>query len=300
MRRGGASLRGGSKGEYRWALLSMGVPFALFFVVRFCPQLLNVFYSFTNYDGYSSRFDYVGLANYAKFFNYQRILTSFGNTFAFTACVTVLGAVTQLGMALVLHRGVRGAGFLRSFFYVPLLCSLVILSIVWNAILRNNGIVNTTLAAVGLEALARDWTMEVGTAMWSVILVNSWLGFGYGVILFTAGLNSIPPEIVESATIDGASGFRMFWSITLRLIMYSLTIDLFLGIQTLNTFELIFIMTRGGPRDTTLTVAMAIYEEAFKYERFGFAAACSLLFTVIVGALSFLQVRTTRRLEVQY
>jgi len=278
----------------------MGVPFVLFFVVRFYPQLLNVFYSFTNYDGYSSRFDYVGLANYAKFFTYRRMLTSFGNTFAFTICVTVLGAVTQLGMALVLRQGVRGAGFFRSFFYVPLLCSLVILSIVWNAILRNNGLLNSSLASVGLGTLTHDWTMEVGTAMWSVVLVNTWLGFGYGVILFTAGLNSIPPEIIESATIDGASGFRMFWSITLRLIMYSLTIDLFLGIQTLNTFELIFIMTRGGPRDSTLTVAMCIYEEAFKYERFGFAAASSLIFTAIVGALSFIQVRTTRRLEVQY
>ncbi len=277
----------------------MGVPFALFAVIRIYPQILNLFYSFTNYDGYSSRFDFVGLANYAKFFTYDRIMTSFGNTFLFAASVTILGAVTQLGMALILQR-IRGSAFFRAFFYVPLLCSLVILSVVWNVILRNNGLLNGLLSSAGISGLVHDWTMEMNTAMGTVIFVNTWMGLGFGIILFMAGLASIPREIVEAAIIDGASGFRMFRNITFPLIMYSLTIDLFLGIQTLNTFDLVFIMTRGGPRDATLTVALAIYEEAFKFERFGFACASSLIFTAIVGILSFLQVRTTRRLEVQY
>jgi len=95
-------------------------------------------------------------------------------------------------------------------------------------------------------------------------------------------------------------GWRKLWSVTLPLIMYSLTIDLFLGIATLNTFDLIFIMTGGGPRGATRTVALAIYEEAFRYERVGFACASSVLFTCVVGILSFIQVRSTRRLEVQY
>lgn len=126
------------------------------------------------------------------------------------------------------------------------------------------------------------------------------MGFGYGLIIFLAGLMSIPREVVEAAQIDGASGIRGFRHITLPLIMYSVTIDLFLGIRTLSTFDLIFIMTRGGPRGSTRTVALAIYEEAFRFDRVGFAAASAILFTCFVGVLAFLQVRVTRRLEVDY
>jgi raffinose/stachyose/melibiose transport system permease protein len=154
--------------------------------------------------------------------------------------------------------------------------------------------------ALGVSALAHDWLSVPGTAMGSLIFINTWCGFGYGLIIFLAGLNSIPPEVREAAAIDGARGITEFRYVTLPLIMYSLTIDLFLGIGTLNIFDLIFVMTGGGPAGATRTVALAIYEEAFRYERVGFACASSLVFMAIVGLLSFLQVRTTRRLEVQY
>jgi raffinose/stachyose/melibiose transport system permease protein len=294
------SWKGLERREFTLALVSVLVPFTLFFVVVYFPQLTNLFFSFTNWDGYSRDFRFVGLANFRKFFTYQPILSAMGNTFLFTGCVTVLGAATQLGMALVLSRGLKGSAFFKSAFYLPLLFSWVVLAIIWNSILRNKGLLNSFLRTAGLAVLARDWIAAPGTAMGSLIFINTWCGFGYGLIIFLAGLNSIPPEVREAAAIDGARGFTEFRFITLPLIMYSLTIDLFLGIGTLNIFDLIFVMTGGGPAGTTRTVALAIYEEAFRYERVGFACASSLVFMAIVGVLSFLQVRTTRSLEVQY
>jgi raffinose/stachyose/melibiose transport system permease protein len=288
------------KREFTLALVSVLIPFTLFFIVVYFPQLTNLFFSFTNWDGYSREFRMVGLANFRKFFTYQPILSAMGNTFLFTGCVTVLGAVTQLGMALVLSRGLQGSSFFKAAFYLPLLFSWVVLAIIWNSILRNNGLLNSLLRTAGLAMLARDWLATPGTAMGSLIFLNTWCGFGYGLIIFLAGLNSIPPEVREAAAIDGARGLTEFRYVTLPLIMYSLTIDLFLGIGTLNIFDLVFVMTGGGPAGATRTVALAIYEEAFRYERVGFACASSLVFMAIVGVLSFLQVRTTRSQEVQY
>ena len=286
--------------DFRAALLSIAIPFVLFFAFVYFPQLMNIFLSFTDWNGYSSSLSFVGLANYAKFFTYEPMTSAIVNSFVFTISVTILGLITQLGMALVLYRGIRGVGFFKTVFYLPLLFSWVIQSVIWSSILRFNGLLNTLLESIGLEVLIRDWLGEIGTSMAAVIFVNTWAGFGYGLIIFLAGLMSIPREIEEAAQIDGASGFRGFRHVTLPLIMYSVTIDLFLGIRTLSTFDLIFIMTRGGPRGSTRTVALAIYEEAFRFDRVGFAAASAILLTCIIGVLAFLQVRTTRRLEVQH
>jgi ABC-type sugar transport system permease subunit len=286
--------------EFTLSLISILIPFILFFAVVYFPQLMNIFFSFTNYDGYSRNVRFLGLANYLKFFTYKPMTTSIGNSFLFTICVTIFGVITQLGMALILYRDMKWLGFFKTVFYLPLLFSWVVLAIIWNNILRYNGILNSFLNSISLNVFIHDWIAEVGTAMASVIFINTWVGFGYGLIIFLAGLMSIPTEILEAAAIDGAVGFTRFWHVTLPLIMYSLTIDLFLGIRTLNTFDLIFIMTSGGPRGSTKTVALAIYEEAFRYERVGFACASSIIFTCIVGLLAFLQVRTTRRMEVQY
>ena len=286
--------------EFRASLVSILVPFVVFFGFVYFPQLMNIFLSFTDWNGYSSSFNFVGFANYAKFFRYEPMTSAIGNSFLFTISVTVLGLITQLGMALVLYRGMIGVAAFKTIFYLPLLFSWVILSVIWNNLLRFNGIMNTFLNTVGLEFLVHDWFGEIGTSMAVVILVTTWVGFGYGLITFLAGLMSIPREIVEAAELDGASGSREFRYITLPLIMYSVTIDLLLGIRTLSTFDLIFLMTRGGPRGSTRTVALAIYEEAFRFDRVGFAAASAILFTCLVGVLAFLQVRATRRLEVQY
>ncbi|HOV62496.1 MAG TPA: sugar ABC transporter permease [Spirochaetia bacterium] len=294
------SLHSLDRREFQVALVSVLIPFLIFFIFVYLPQLMNIFYSFTDWDGYSKKYNFIGLKNYFKFFTYTPMLSSIGNSFIFTICVTILGVITQLGMALLIHRGMKFVGFFKTIFYIPLLFSWVVLSIIWNSILRYNGLLNTFLHAIGLNGLMHDWIGETGTAMASVIFINTWVGFGYGLIIFLAGLSSIPQEINEAAEIDGAKGFIRFRLITLPLIMYSLTIDLFLGIRTLNTFDLIFIMTGGGPRGSTKTVALAIYEEAFRYERVGFACASAVLFTAIVGILAFLQVRTTRKLEIQY
>jgi len=174
------------------------------------------------------------------------------------------------------------------------------LSVIWNSIFRFNGLLNLSLHGLGLDALVTDWLVTKGSAMWAIIFVNTWMGFGYGLIIFIAGLNAIPTELLEAATLDGAEGSLKLFRITLPLIMYSITISLFLGIGTLNVFELPFIMTNGGPLDSTTTIAFIIYKNAFSYERFGYAAASSVIFTIIIGTISFIQVRTTRRMEVEY
>jgi ABC-type sugar transport system permease subunit len=146
-----------------------------------------------------------------------------------------------------------------------------------------------------------DWLGSTDTALGWFVFINAWQFTGFGTIIYLVGLNSIPVELLESAQVDGAEGFKKFFLITLPLMMHSITIALFMGLTgSLQMFVLPFIMTGGGPLDSTLTFAMNIYENAFRFQRFGYAAALAILFTLFIGAISVIQLRITRKREVDY
>jgi ABC-type sugar transport system permease subunit len=212
-----------------------------------------------------------------------------------------MGILLQFALAMVLYKGVILAGFFKAVFYIPSMLSMVIVSISWKGILRYGGVLNHLLKNAGLGNLALDWLGDVNLVLPTIVLISQWVYMGYGAMVLIGGLNSIPVELVESAQLDGASGGRMFFSITLPLIMHSVTVLLFMHITgSLTMFAIPFIMTQGGPRNATELISLNIYNNAFVYGRVGYATAEALLFTIVVAAVGIFQLNATRKREVQY
>jgi raffinose/stachyose/melibiose transport system permease protein len=288
--------------EKRAALLCLLPALLLYFIVVLGPQLLNLAYSFTNYDGFDPSFSLVGAANFLKALTGDPdLVQAFLATLAFSFFSLLIGLVLQFFLAYKLYGGMAGGNFLKGLFYLPSIISMIILSLLWNGILKYNGILNNALIALGLAAEKTDWLGSPRLAMLSLIFVNAWTYMGYGTVIFLAGLNSIPSELFESADMDGAVGAKRLFGITLPLMMNSITVSLFVGLTgSIKVFDLPFVLTRGGPIKSTTTIAMQIYKEAFEYQRFGYSSAISVLFTAFIGVLTVLQLKVTRSREMEY
>jgi len=287
--------------DYYWALLAI-LPVLIFFIFFLLyPQIINLRYSITNYDGFSKDFKIIGLSNFARFFKGidPKGIVSFRNTLTFSFFSLLFGIPLQMVLALTFYNGVKGNAFFKGLFYVPSVISLVIISVAWNNILQYRGLLNRLLEMVELAPF--DWLGSPKTAMGCFIFINAWQFTGYGTIIYLAGLSSIPEEILESASMDGAVGLKKYFYITLPLMMHSITIGLFMGLTgSLQMFILPFILTGGGPLNSTITFAMNIYNNAFIMQRFGYAAALSIIFTLFIGVVTIFQMRFTRKREVSY
>ena len=290
------------RSELYLALIGLLPAMALFTAFILYPLLMNLIYAFTDYDGFSREYDFIGLKNFIKYFTSDRkALKSFGNTLIYSVSCITIGTILQLFVALIFYRRVKFNSFYKALFYIPAVISIVIASIAWKNILQFRGLLNKLLQTLGIERLILDWLGSPDIALGSLVFVTTWFSIGYGAIILLAGLNSIPIELVESAELDGARGFRKFFSITLPLMMYSITVLMFIGLTaTLKQFALPFIMTNGGPIDSTLTVTLNIYNNAFQYNKFGYAAASSIIFTLFIGIVTLVQLKVTRSREVDY
>ncbi len=288
--------------EKRAALLCVVPALLLYLAVVLGPQLLNLAYSLTDYDGFDPAFAFIGARNFLKALSADPdLIRAFLATLSFSFFSLAIGLVLQFFLAYRLYTGIPGGAFLKGLFYLPSIISMIILSLLWNGILKYNGILNNILQAMGLSSEKIDWLGSPSLAMGSLIFVNAWTYLGYGTIIFLAGLNSIPAELLESADMDGAEGARRLFGITLPLMMNSITVSLFVGLTgSIKIFDLPFVLTKGGPIKSTTTIAMQIYKEAFEYQRFGYSSAIAVLFTAIIGILTFLQLRATRAREMEY
>ena len=288
--------------EFTNAILSMIPATMLFATIILIPLALNLFFAFTDYDGLDPSFSYVGFDNFSKLLLRDPLfIASMTRTIIYSMLSMSMGILLQFTLAMVLYKGVLLAGFFKAVFYIPSMLSMVIVSISWKGILRYGGVLNHLLKYAGFSNLAFDWLGDVNLVLPTIVLISQWVYMGYGAMVLIGGLNSIPVELVESAQLDGASGARMFFSITLPLIMHSVTVLLFMHITgSLTMFAIPFIMTQGGPRNATELISLNIYNNAFVYGRVGYATAEALLFTIVVAAVGIFQLNATRKREVQY
>jgi raffinose/stachyose/melibiose transport system permease protein len=271
----------------------------LFLVFVIYPFISSIHYSFTQWDGVSKPV-YIGLGNYTRLFTDSGYLAAIKNTFLFSVANVILGNPLSLLLALLLNRPMIGRGALRTIFYLPAVLSLMVVSIIWGAILNYSGPVNEVLKFIGMGGITRDWLSDFNFVMPSLILILIWQGTGYGAIIYLAGLQSISPEVNESAEIDGAVHWTKFRYITLPLLMPSVTIVTFLGLsRNLKIFDLPYIMTNGGPGNASVTLAMKVYTQAFRDSNFGYATASGLVLFLFVLIVSFLQISLTSRREVE-
>ncbi|MHA4816137.1 carbohydrate ABC transporter permease [Streptomyces aculeolatus] len=269
------------------------VGIAVFTVV---PIVGSVVLSFFHWDVIDSP-RYAGTANYREAFTDSTVLVSFRNTLLFM----VFAVGLQLLLALVLAIAVDGRmpGWLRSAFrsafFFPLILSAASVSVVMKYLFNQDfGVVNWLLGHVGVAPV--PWLTSENSAMAAVVLAYVWQQFGFSFLLFVGGLNNIPREIHEAAALDGATGLRRHLGVTLPLLSPTLLVASVVGIiNALQVFEQPYVLTDGGPGDSTRTVVMVIYQTAFEQLRFGEASAVGVLLFALILAVTALQFRLSRR-----
>ena len=275
-----------------WGFLAPGL--LLFAVYRLYPLLEGLRLSFTNARLGRPTQQWVGLANYARLLDDTRFQVSLWNTGFYTVASTLPILAVPLALALMLNRG-RLKTLLRSVFFFPFTLSVVTVGLAWLWLLDPVvGPFNYYLRALGVPA--RSWLADPHTAMWAIILTTVWWVTGYYLVVYLAGLQDIPRELYEAAALDGASGARAFWAITLPLLRPVL---LFVVVtHVIGSFQLfgqVFVLTGGGPGDATRTVVQHLYETAFQnFFQFGAASAMAWVLFAVILAFSLLQFRLLR------
>jgi multiple sugar transport system permease protein len=238
---------------------------------------------------------WVGLDNYRHLLSDPATRDVFWHTLLYVAGYLPLVYAGGLGLALALNRRMPAQAFFRAAYFLPVVTSWVVVALVWKWLLNpSNGLVNHLLGAVGLGQ--PGWWTDPGWAMASVILASAWKDLGFVMVILLAGLQAIPGDVLEAASVDGASGWRRFWRITLPLLspstFFVVVISLINGFQV---FDQVFVMTGGGPDDASQVVVGRIYDLTFRYGRAGEASALSWLLFAVILLITALQIRGQKR-----
>jgi multiple sugar transport system permease protein len=238
---------------------------------------------------------WVGLDNYRHLLSDPATRDVFWHTLLYVAGYLPLVYAGGLALALALNRRMPAQAFFRAAYFLPVVTSWVVVALVWKWLLNpSNGLVNHLLGAVGLGQ--PGWWTDPGWAMASVILASAWKDLGFVMVILLAGLQAIPGDVLEAASVDGASGWRRFWRITLPLLspstFFVVVISLINGFQV---FDQVFVMTGGGPDDASQVVVGRIYDLTFRYGRAGEASALSWLLFALILLITALQIRGQKR-----
>ena len=273
------------------------LPFMVLFIVfRIGPVLAALALSFTSYDVLSPP-RWVGVANYVNILFGTEAATrlfwrSIINTLYFTAGQVTFEMLSGLALAILVNsRLLRAKAAWRAFFYTPVVTSLVASSMIWLWLYNSEaGLLNTLLKGIGLTPL--KWLGSTTLAMPSIILMAVWQGAGWSMVIYLAGLQGIPESLYEAARIDGANAWQQFRKVTLPLLApVTLFIVIMSCISDLQVFSQVFVMTEGGPLNSTLTVTYHMYLNAFRFMRMGYASAMSFLLFLLILAISILNNR---------
>ncbi len=271
-------------------------------VFFFLPVLAGLALSFTDFDIYAladiGNLRFVGLANYVELLQTPLFWKALGNTLYFVGVGVPLSIAASLGAALLLNSKLaRFKSFYRVALFAPVVTTLVAVAIVWRYLLHTrSGLINYALEGVGLGPI--DWLGDPNWAMPAIILFAVWKNFGYNMIIFLAGLQSIPEELYEAARIDGASGAQQLRYVTLPALA---PVVLLVSVLTMAGYFQLFaepyVMTQGGPLQSTVSVLYFMYEEGFKWWNLGFASAIAFLLFVLMFAVTLLQLYVARLRE---
>jgi multiple sugar transport system permease protein len=263
-------------------------------VFQMVPVMVSVYASFTDWSGLSDP-EFVGLENYRAMPSDPLFFTTVKNTLYFSAAFIPLSIIGGLVLALLCHGRLRGMRFFRTAFFVPYVVNVVAVSLVWFWFYSpTQGVINGVLSTVGIDGPA--WLTSSTWAMPAVIIVSVWQGVGYPMIILLGGLNGIPTSLTEAATVDGASWLRRLRSVTLPLLtpqLFFLTITQ--TIASFQVFGLVFVMTGGGPANTTTVFIYYLYQNAFAFGRLGYASALAMVLFVAVMIITLVQWRLQKR-----
>lgn len=287
--------------------LRNGLLFALFtgpalLLVLFAtdiPFVMNLYYAVFDWNGISANMKFVGLDNFIKIFTADKLFVKSALfTLRYSVYYVVIVNVLSLAVAVSLAKPKRVNNLGRAFYYVPYIISLTALSLIWKFIFGPG--FESLFTATGWEFFNWSWVGTPKLAFYVVVIMTVWQNVGFYMINYIAGLMAVPGDVMEAATIDGATRFQMFRKITLPLIMPSISICMLTSLTfAFKLFDVVMVFTKGGPANSTVSVAYNIYKEAFINSKYGVATAKSLVFFVAVLIVTVIQLRITKSREVE-
>lgn len=280
-------------------LVFVGPALLFFAAVVLVPFFMSIYYSMTDWNGVTRTVVWTGLDNFRTILAADEAFrTSFWFTTRYTVAAVVLSNAVGFALALFLTMPLKTRNALRTVFFLPNVIAGLLLGFIWQFIFVKG------FAAVGqLTGIAffnLPWLGTASTAFWGMVIVSVWQMSGYLMVIYIAGIMNVPKDLLEAAKIDGAGKWQTLKSVIIPMVMPAFTVCLFLAISwSFKVFDLNLALTKGGPFGSTESVALNIYKEAFQNNRYGLGTAKSLIFFIIVAAVTSLQVYFTKRKEVE-
>lgn len=275
-----------------WMFYLLASPWILGFIVFTAgPMIASAYLSLTRWDLFGSP-QFIGLDNFRKLLEDPLVRQSLKVTLTYAAMSLPLSLLGSMLLAMLLNQAVRGMRWFRTIFYLPSVVSGVAVLVLWMWIFNPEmGLANRMLALIGIQG--PKWLADPNWALPSMVVMSLW-GIGGGMVIYLAGLQGIPRHLYEAAEIDGASGWRQFWHITLPMLSPTIFFNLVMGIiGTFQTFGQAYVMTQGGPANSTLFYGYYLYKTAFMDFKMGYASALAWLLFVIIMALTMLVIRSS-------
>jgi putative chitobiose transport system permease protein len=261
----------------------------------FLPAVQAFYLSFTNYDPIAGTTSWQGGANFDRLLKDDTFWQTIRNTVVYLCGVVPVLVFAPLLLAISVNQKLKGMSFFRAAYYIPVIISMVVAGIAWKFIYAENGLLNQLLRVVGIPAM--PWLTSPSLALFSVMVVTIWKGLGYYMTIYLAGLQSIPDDLYEAAAIDGSDRYTKHWDITIPLMRpYMLLVAVISAIAATKIFEEVYVMTQGGPRNSSKTVVYYLYQQGFGSNNPDLSYACTigLVLFLIIFVLSLLNLKLSQ------
>lgn len=267
-----------------------------FFIFIFIPVMFSLVLSFSHWDGFTEM-EFAGLENFTDIFKDKVFVQSIWLTAYFSIFTVLFSMLASLGLALLLNQKIKARGFFRCALFFPYVASVVAISVVWNAMLQPDyGPVNEFLKFIGI-ATPPGWLASTDWVIPGLIIVNVWRNMGYFMIIYLAGLQNIDQSLYEAAEIDGAKGWARFRKITWPLLSPStFFVVMMLIINSFKVFDLVYLMTNGGPGTSSTMISQYIYNQAFISWDYGKSSAAAMILFIIVALLTIFQFKAEKKI----
>lgn len=285
--------------SWRHVALFLLPAFLLYVFFVLYPVAQSIRFSFYNWNGLTELTDFVGLANFTRAFDDPEFVEAMLHNGIIIVLSLLLQLPAALALAVLLNQRLKGRGLFRALYFAPYILSEVVTGVVWRQIYRPGGLVDQTLTGFGAEGLIQEWLADPDIVLYSLFFVISWQYFGFHMVLMLAGLQQIPDELKEAASIDGATNWKTFQHVTLPLLGPTIRVSMFLSIVgALQLFDLVWVTTRGGPIGASSTMGTFLFDQ-FQRGLWGYASAVSIVIFLIslVFALTYQRAALRRDLE---
>ena len=294
--------RAGSKSRTKWLTIALFLLPAVFVFALFVllPVVQAAHYSLYKWNGLQPLDDFVGLKNYQTAFDSSIFRTALSNNVLIIVLSLAIQVPFSLFLAMLLNRRFRGRGIFRVIFFLPYVLSEAITGVVFSLMLQPGSLVDSGMKSAGLGGFIQDWLGDPSFVMITLFVIISWKYFGFHMILLLAGLKGIPRELEEAAMIDGAGRLQVFRYITLPLIGPTLRVSIFLSmIGSLQLFDMVWVMTGGGPLNASNTLAIAMFKSGFKNQQLGYGSAFAVILFLFGLALALAYQRFVLRRDIE-